>query len=158
MEHRKVEGLRDYEQAIHTVISLARHTLRIFDFSLRDTGYNSIERMELLQHFFLASRANRLTIVLHDTDYLTRECPRMMNLIRQFSHAINIYRTSDEARSVSDPFIIADEDHYLHRFHHDYPRALLALHDKEGARQLARRYNEILEASEPAVPPTTLGL
>jgi hypothetical protein len=35
---------------------------------------------------------------------------------------------------------------------------LLALNDKEGALELVRRFNELLEASEPAVPPTTLGL
>lgn len=157
-EHRKIEGLRDYEQAIDSVISQARHTLRIFDFSLRGLGYNSIERTELLRNFLLLSRANRLTIVLHDTDYLTRECPRMMNLATQFSHATSIYQTTDEARSASDPFIIADGDHYLHRFHIDHPRALLALHDKDGALELSRRFNAILEASEPAAPPTTLGL
>lgn len=157
-EHARIEGERDYEQAINSVISQARHNLRIFDFSLRGAGYNSIERTELLQHFLLISRTNRLTIILHDTDYLTRECPRMMNLLRQFSHAVSVYQTSGEARSVSDPFIIADNDHYLHRFHHDHPRALLALNDKEGTLNLVRRFNEILEASEPAAPPTTLGL
>jgi hypothetical protein len=157
-EHRRIEGQQDYEQAIDFVVGQARHNLRIFSYNLRDEGYNSLARFESLQNFLLMSRANRLTIVLHDTDYLTRECPRMMNLLTQFSHAIAIYQTSDEARGVSDPFIIADDDHYLHRFHYDHPRAALALNDKEGALELVRRFNEIVEASEPAAPPTTLGL
>lgn len=157
-EHHKIEGQLDYEQAINNVISQARRTLRIFDHNLRGTGYNSAARIELLQNFLLLSRTNRLTIVVHDTDYLTRECPRMMNLLRQFSHAISIYQTTEEAQNVSDPFIIADNDHYLHLFHYDHTRALLALNDKNGALELARRFNEILEASEPAAPPTTLGL
>lgn len=157
-EHHKIEGQRDNEQAINSVISQARRTLRIFDYSLRGNGYNGIERIELLQNFLLLNRTNRLTIVLHDTEYLTRECPRMMNLLRQFSHAISIYQTTDEARSASDPFIIADNDHYLHRFHYDHARALLALNDPGGTLELVRRFNEILEASEPAAPPTTLGL
>lgn len=157
-EHHKIEGQLDYEQAINSVLSQAHRTLRIFDHDLRGTGYNSAARIELLQNFLLLSRVNRLTIVLHDTGYLTRECPRMMNLLRQFSHAISIYQTTEEARNASDPFIIADNDHYLHRFHYDHPRALLALNDKDGALELGRRFNEILEASETAVPPTTLGL
>lgn len=157
-EHRRIEGQQDYEQAIDFVVGKARHNLRIFSSNLRDEGYNSLARFESLQNFLLMSRVNRLTIVLHDTDYLTRECPRMMNLLTQFSHAIAIYQTSDEARGVSDPFIIADDDHYLHRFHYDHPRASLALNDKEGALELIRRFNEIVGASEPAAPPTTLGL
>lgn len=157
-EHRRIEGLQEYEQAVDQVIRQACQNLRIFSYNLRGEGYNSLARIESLQDFLLKSRVNRLMIVLHDTDYLTRECPRMMNLLRQFSHAISIYQTSDEARSISDPFIIADNDHYLHRFHYDHPRAALALNDKQGALELSRRFNEIVENSEPAAPPTTLGL
>lgn len=158
IEYRKLEGPREYEEAINTVISHARHSLRIFDNNLRNEGYNSQERFELLQNFLLRNRANQLTLVLHDTTYLTNECPRMTNLLRQFSHAISILRTTEEARGATDPFIIADDEHFLHRFHYDHPRAALTLNDKEGALDLIRRFNEIVEASEPAVPPTTLGL
>lgn len=157
-EHRKLEGLLEYEQAIDQVLRLAQHQLRIFNFNLRGEGYNSPARIEALQNFLLMNRANRLMIILHDTDYLTQDCPRMINLLRQFSHAISIFHTIDEARSISDPFIIADNAHYLHRFHHDNPRSLLALNDPEGTLELVRRFNAIAESSEPAVPPTTLGL
>lgn len=157
-DYRRLEGPMEYEQAIDTIIRLARNELRIFDYSMRDEGYNSPERFEILQAFLLANRANRLSIVLHDTRYLTGECPRMMNLFRQFSHAISIYQTSAEARIATDPFIIADDAHFLHRFHFDHPRAALSLNDKEAALNLIRRFNEILELSEPAAAPTTLGL
>lgn len=157
-EHHRLEGPREYEQALNTIIQQAQHSLRIFDYNLRNEGYNSQERVELLQHYLHLNRANRLVIVLHDTDYLTRECPRMLNLIRQFGHAIDIYQTTEEARGASDPFVIADSEHYLHRFHYDHPRAVLSLNDKDGALDLVRRFNEIMEASEPAAPPTTLGL
>lgn len=157
-EYRRLEGLQEYEQAIDLVIRQARRNLRIFSYNLRNEGYNSLARFEALQNFLLMSRANRLVIILHDTDYLTRECPRMMNLLRQFSHAIAIYQTNDEARSISDPFIIADEDHYLHRFHYEHPRAALALNDKAGALELTRRFNDMAETAEPAAAPTTLGL
>ena len=157
-EYRRLEGPLDYEQAINTILRQARRQLRIFDYNLRHEGYNSPQRFELLQNFLLASRANTLVIVLHDTRYLTSECPRMMNLISQFSHAISVYQTTAEARVAADPFIIADDAHFLHRFHHDHPRAALSLNDKDGALDLIRRFNEILELSEPAAPPTTLGL
>lgn len=157
-EYRKLEGSRDYEEAINIVIRQAQHDLRIFDYNLRDEGYNGKERIELLQNFLLMSRSNRLIIILRDTGYLTRECPRMLNLLQQFSHAISIYQTTQEARGANDPFVVADNAHFLHRFHYEHPSAALTLNNKEGALELVRRFNEILEASEPAAPPTTLGL
>ncbi len=157
-EYRRLEGPQEYEQAIDAIIQQASHQLRIFDYDLKNEGYNSLQRFDLLQSFLLASRANHLVIVLHDTRYLTSECPRMMNLVRQFSHAISIYQTTTEARVATDPFIIADDAHFLHRFHYDHPRAALSLNDKDAALDLIRRFNEILELSEPAAPPTTLGL
>lgn len=158
LEYHKLEGPIDYEKALDSLIPRAHRQLRIFDQDLRNQGYNSQGRFDLLQRFLLQNRANRLTIVLHDTDYLTRECPRMLKLVQQFSHAIDIMRTTDDARGISDPFVIADDEHYLHRFHYDHPRAALTLNDKEGALDLIRRFNEIIEVSEPAAPPTTLGL
>lgn len=157
-EHRRLEGPLEYVQALNTIIQHAHRSLRIFDLNLRDEGYNSIERVELLRRFFHLNRSNRLVIVLHDTDFLTNECPRMIELIKRFGHAIEIYRTTEEARGATDPFVIADNEHYLHRFHYDHPRAVLSLNDKEGALNLIRRFNEIVEASEAAAPPTTLGL
>lgn len=157
-EYRKLEGPSDFEQAIDSLIPRARRHLRIFDLDLSNQGYNSQGRFDLLQRFLLQDRANRLTIVLHDTDYLTRECPRMLKLIQQFSHVIEILRTTDDARGVTDPFVIADQDHYLHRFHYDHPSGALTLNDQEGALDLIRRFNEIVEVSEAAAPPTTLGL
>ncbi|PWB57641.1 MAG: hypothetical protein C3F18_03880 [Nitrosomonadales bacterium] len=157
-DYRRLEGPLEYEQAINTIIKQACHQLRIFDYDLRNEGYNSPQRFELLQNFLLASRANQITMVLHDTRYLASECPRMMNLIRLFSHAISVHQTTAEARAATDPFIIADDAHFLHRFHYDHPRAALSLHDKDAALDLIRRFNEILELSEPAAPPTTLGL
>lgn len=157
-EYHRLEGPLEYEQAINNIIQQARHELRIFDYDLRNEAYNSPQRFDLLQNFLLASRTNRLTIVLHDTRYLTSECPRMMNLLRQFSHAINVFQTTAEARIATDPFIIADDAHFLHRFHYDHPRAALSLNDKEATLNLIRRFKEILELSEPAAPATTLGL
>lgn len=158
LAHHKLDGISAYREAIDTLIRQAHRTLRIFDYNLADGGYNTPLRQELLRAFLLASRANRLTLILHDTDYLLRGCPRLLTLLDQFSHAVEIRQTTADAKNVYDPFIIADEAHCLHRFHYDHPRALLALNDPEKARTLSERFAEIREASEPAAPLTPLGL
>lgn len=154
----KIDSKPAYEEAVNTVIGNARTIVRIFDYNLEDGGYNSLRRFELLQAFLLASRNNRLYIVLHDVDYLTRFCPRMLALQRQFSHAISIHQITPEAKNVYDPFVLADQTHYVHRFHFDDFRASLALNDRQGAQALLNRFTEIWETSTPAVFASTLGL
>ena len=70
--HQKLDGAHEYDAGLNTLLEHAQHTVRIFDFSLSDGGYNSPRRFVLVQRFLLASPANRLKIVLHETDYLLR--------------------------------------------------------------------------------------
>lgn len=156
--YRELQTGKEYSEAIDILIEMANRDLRIFDYNLEDNGYNTLQRYELLRGYLLRNRSNRLEIILHDTDYLTRFCPRLLRLCRQFSHAIAIRATTSQAKGIYDPFAIADQAIYVHRFHYDAPRALLALNDIQGGHQLIKRFEEIKEASTPAVPPTTLGL
>lgn len=155
--HRRLDGSQDYEAALDVLLARPQRTLRIFDRQL-GAGYNSVQRCELLRAFLLRARANRVYIVLHDAGNFARDCPRMLTLLRQFSHAVTVHETEGEARRACDPVVLADEHDYLHRFHYDHARALLALDDPQGAHGLLQRFQEIWEASIPAVSATTLGL
>ena len=156
-EHRKLEGNAAHEDALDILFARPGRQLRIFDRQL-GAGYNSAQRHDLLRHFLLASRSNRIQIVLHDASNLERDCPRLINLLRQFSYAVAIHETEPQAKGVYDPFAVLDERDYVHRFHYDDARGLLALDDPHEARGLVQRFGEIWEASSPAVSGTTLGL
>ncbi|HXZ95732.1 MAG TPA: hypothetical protein VEG37_01595 [Burkholderiales bacterium] len=156
-QYQKIESAAEYEAAIDLVIAQAKRNIRIFDKQASST-FNSPKRYELLRSFLLANRLNRLRVVLHDTGFLTTKCPRMLSLIRQFSHCIAIRETLDDAKQVYDPFMVADENNYVHRFHYDSSRGLMALNDLNGAHEFNNRFEEIWEASFPAVSATTLGL
>ena len=156
--HRILNGENEYEAAIDEVIDRAERTLHIFDTDLTTGGYSTMRRFEALRRFLMKNRANRMVMVLHETDHLTRYCPRLMNLLKLYSHAISILRTHEHGRVASDPVVIADEAHYVHRFHADGARALQALNDHAGARQLEERFGQLREAAHPAVFAATLGL
>jgi hypothetical protein len=156
-EYRRFEGMREYEALIDQLIPQTQRTIRIFDKTL-SRAYNSPERFEALRRFLLAGRANRLTIVLHDTAPLDRDCPRMIELIRLFSTSVKINETLKAAKQIYDPFVIFDASHYVHRFHHDHLRAAQGSNDVVGTQQLLDRYAEIWEASAPAVSANTTGL
>lgn len=151
-------GERAYDAAIDQVIEAACNTLHIFDFDLAQGGYGSLKRYEALNAFLRKSAQNRLVIVLHDTTHVTAYCPRLMSLLRMHSHAMSISQTSERVHRANDPFVVADATHFVHRFHRLHARAVLVLNDASEALQLEGRFDELLEASHPAVFATTLGL
>lgn len=156
-EYRRFEGMREYEAIIDSLIPQTQRTIRIFDKTL-SRNYNSPQRFELLRQFLLAGRLNRLLIILHEVHMVDRECPRMLELLQQFSYAVSIRETLRPAKHVYDPFVIFDASHYLHRFHYRHLRAAQGTNDVIGAQQLIDRFTEISEVSGPAVSANVSGL
>jgi hypothetical protein len=156
--YRPIFGIADSLAAIDEVIAEAQTTLRIFDISLANRGFNTPARSEMLRHFLVAGRAHRILIALHETDALERECPRLLTLLRQFPMSIEIHRTIAQARNAADPFVLADDHSVWHQLHFEQPRAIVALHSPPDVLPIAQRFDEIWDLSEPAVSATTLGL
>ena len=144
--------------AIDELITLGRRRIRVFDQDLSQTGWNQSTRSDRLAAFLRGTRGRRLDIIVHDTHYLESACPRMVSLLRTYSHAVTIYRTGSEARLVTDPLLIVDDRHYLHRFHFEQPRAAIGVDQPEQARLLANRFEEIWATGEPGLNATVLGL
>ena len=154
---RQLEGLMAYEAALDELIANASHTVRIFDKNV-GRGFNSPRRFDLLRQLLLASRAHRVYIVLHETANITRDCPRLIILLKQFSHGLFIYQTLPAARGVYDPFAVADDMRFVHRFHYDDVRGVATVGDVAATQLLMKRFEEIWQASAPAVSATTIGL
>lgn len=153
----ELDGIAELEAATDTVIGLARHSLCIFSSRL-SVAYNSPGRSETLRKFLLANARNRLRITLHDCVHVTCDFPRLIALLRVFSHNMEVFETGDEAKSAHDEIVIADASHALHRFHFNQARGQLVLNDEAAARELEARFEEIWLTSHPAISATTLGL
>lgn len=156
-EYRRFEGVREYEAVIDGLIPRTQRAIHVFDKTL-SPAWNSARRFEALREFLLASRTNRLLIVVHDAEPVERVCPRMLDLLRQFSHSVKIHQTLQVAKGVYDPFAVFDATHYVHRFHYDHLRAAQGTNDIIGAQSLLDRYAEIWDASAPGVTASTSGL
>jgi hypothetical protein len=156
--YRQLSGIRESQEAIDEVIAVAERTIRIFDISLSNRGFNTPGRADKLREFLVRGRAHRLLIALHDTELLERENARLLTLLRQFPMSIEIHRTLAQARNAADPFILADDHSVWHQLHQEQPRAVVALHSPADALPISQRFDEIWELSEPAVSATTLGL
>ena len=156
--YRPISGIAESLEAIDEVIGAAERSIKIFDISLSNRGFNSPGRAALLRQFFVAGRAHRLYIALHETNLLERESPRLLMLLRQFPMSIEIHRTLAQARNANDPFVVADDQSVWHQLHYEQPRAIVALDSPQDAIPIAQRFDEIWELSEPAVSATTTGL
>lgn len=158
LQHTALDGTADYIAALDTLCGLAQHELIVFEKNFENTGFNTQARYDTLRAFLLANPNNRLHLLAHNTAHLVQRCPRIMMLLRQFAHGMHIYQTPPHLQHISEPFAVADQTHYVRRFHFDDPRGVFAQHDPQGARTLHSRFMEMWGASHPGVAATTLGL
>jgi len=156
-DERTVASLAEQAQGIDEVIDRARLVVRVFDIDLSQVGWSGADRAERLSAFLRRPGA-RLELIVHDTRYLEQACPRLVALIKRYGHAMTVYKTGAEARGAMDPLTIADDRHFLHRFHVDGPRASLAFDAPLAARPLVARFEEIWATGEPGLSGTVLGL
>jgi hypothetical protein len=155
--YQRFESAREYEAMFDDLIPTSQQAIRIFDRTL-SAAFNSPARCERLGQFLRAGGLNRLHIVVHETRGADRACPRLLALLRRFSHVARVRQTPRAARHVYDRFVVFDAVHYLHCFHHDHARFGRGLNDIEGAQQLLERFDELWEVSQPALGASVLGL
>ena len=156
--HEKLETVAAQIEAIDTLIGLARHSIRVFDFDLSGTGWNEAARADKIVAFLRAATNARLDIVVHDTGWIERSCPRLTRLLKYYGHVITIRRTGENAKHAMDPLLIVDGQHYLHRLHIAQPRAVLGIAEPNGAKPLVERFEAIWSSAEPGLSATVLGL
>jgi len=156
--HETLDTIAAQIDAIDTLIGLARHSIRVFDVDLSGTKWNDGARAQRIVAFLRATPKARLDIVVHDTGWIERSCPRLTGLLRVHGHALTIRRTGEEAKHAMDPLLIVDDQHYLHRLNIAQPRAVLGIAEGDAARPLIERFEAIWSSAEPGLSATVLGL
>jgi hypothetical protein len=147
-----------FQAAVERLLEQPGRELRVFDPDGAALRLNDASRIGSLERFLLASRTRRLYMALHDTEHLTRRCPRMMALLARFAHAIQINRTHEEIRELQDAFLVLDAAHYVRRPVAAFFRGAVGLGDETDGLAMRSRFMEIWAASYPAVSGTTVGL
>jgi hypothetical protein len=152
-----VASLAEQINAIDLLLGLAVQRVRVFDVDLSQCGWNTTQRVETLARF-LRTRDATFELIVHDTRWLEAQGARLVQLLRQFGHAMTVYRTGAEARHAMDPLLLVDERHFVHRFHIDQPRASVAIDMPQLAKPLVARFEEIWATGEPGLGASVLGL
>jgi hypothetical protein len=156
--YERFDTNQGFQAAVDRLLEQPGRELRVFDPDGAALKLNDAGRVQRLERFLLASRTRRLYLVVHGTDHLTRQCPRLMGLLRRFSQAMQIHRTQEEIREVQDSFLLLDSVHYVRRPVASLFRGSMGLGDENEGQALRGRFGEIWAASFPAVSSTTIGL
>jgi hypothetical protein len=156
--YERFDTMAGFQAAIDRLLAQPGRELRVFDPDGAALRLNDSARIEGLERFLAASRTRRLYVVLHDTDHVTRQCPRMMSLLARYAHAVQVNRTHEHIRDLQDAFLVLDAQHYLRRPVASFYRGAIGLGDENEALAMRKRFMEIWEASFPGVSSTTVGL
>lgn len=147
-----------FHSAVERLLAQPGRELRIFDPDGASLRLNDPVRIELFARFLNASRTRRMYMVVHQTDHILRQCPRLLALLARFSHAVQINRTHEHIRELQDAFLVLDSQHYVRRSVAAFYRGAMGLGDEVEALAMRQRFMEIWEASYPGVSSTTVGL
>ncbi|TMH62243.1 MAG: hypothetical protein E6H57_19155 [Betaproteobacteria bacterium] len=147
-----------FQGAVERLLAQPGRELRIFDPDGTSLRLNDPARIELLARFLGASRTRRIYMVIHETDHITRQCPRLLGLLARFSHMVQINRTHEHIRELQDAFLVLDSQHYVRRSVAAFYRGAAGFGDEVEALAMRQRFMEIWEASYPGVSSTTVGL
>lgn len=106
----------------------------------------------------VAGGGHRVELLLDDIHHLTRNCPRLMQLVRDFSHVIEIRQADPDAPRPDEAFALADQRSMLIRADKTALRGTLHLDDASSTVNLHHSFESMWQRSQTHVSATTLGL
>jgi hypothetical protein len=147
---------RECEAQLLACISASSVRLQLFDPDFAVFPLGAAEFDAALRRFLAGG--GTLQLAMHGSAYIERHYPRLLRLLRDYSHRIECRITPRNLRTLTDSFCIGDAAHIVRRFHSDHPRGEAAF-DAPAATELAReRFAAIWAESQPGLHATTTGL
>lgn len=148
-------GLR---AAFDTLLSTTRRTLRVYDHDLAVFDIDDATRIATLRAFCVAGGGRRIELVLDEVERLTVDHPRLMLLLRDFAHVIEIRHADPDAARPDRAFVLADAHGVLLRADKHSPHGVLRADDTARATELGQVFEALWQRAPRQVSATTLGL
>jgi hypothetical protein len=147
-----------HDRAVGTVLSVAKREICIFDADIATLGLETRVRADAIAAFLARGRDRSLRIVLHDLEHVNRYSPRLMGLLRRYSHCFAIRQTPESLRNLADAFVLADGITGVVRFHADHFRGKLFLERPLEVHDWQQRFENLWLESIPGISASHLGL
>ena len=145
-----------FQQQLRALYDRARTSLALFDpdLALFELGATDVDAA--LRRFLHAGGTLRLA--LHDDAPLRTGAPRLLRLLRDYTHLAECRVTPRGLRHLTDSFAIGDDAHVVRRFHSDHFRGMAAFDLPQETDLYRERFAAIWAESHPSLRPTTVGL
>jgi uncharacterized protein YjiS (DUF1127 family) len=146
----------EFVQHLASCLARAQHTLQLFDpdFAIWELGSSASDA--LLRRFL--KDGGRLQLVAHDGRHMEREAPRFLRLLKDYGHLIEVRRTSQQLRQLTDSFCIADQRDIVRRFHSDHFRGEAVFDSPADTQTSLERFLTIWLESGPGLYANSTGL
>lgn len=146
----------EFERHFLACVAQSNATLSLFDPDCSVFPLGSSETDAALRHFL--GRGGHLQLAMHQTEFIQRQYPRFLRLLKDYSHRIECRVTNRPLRTLTDSFCIGDGKHIVRRFHSDHMRGE-AVFSAPLATEISReRFIGIWAESLPGLHATTTGL
>ena len=156
VNQRALISWHDVSAAVDELIVKAERTLDIFDHSLALQDWGGKARCEALKTAML-ERHVRVRMLLVDTQIVTVETPRLMQLLRTLSHRMSITALPEGVFPVSN-FVVADQQHLLFRPNSVQSNGLVHFNNRYKSTGYAQTFEVIWQQGGYRVFPETFGL
>ena len=158
MSHSEFHTAAEYQAALDQLMAEAHLRMRFYDTTLEKGGFNASARYESLRAFCLGGSQRRIEILLDDPTYVQKQCARLMRLLRDFSHVVEIRQTEADSERPAYSFALADRNVWLKRYDKDALSGQWALDDAASAVLLHQQFDQMWQRAAPSVSATALGL
>lgn len=148
----------EFHTAFDTLLAGTHRQLRVYDHNLEFFDIDHTPRLAALRTLCVAGGARRVELLLDDTSRVARDHPRLMLLLRDFGHVLEIREADLQAPRPDQAFVIADRTALLLRPDKAAIHAILHENDPARAAALDHGFEEMWQRAPVQVSATTLGL
>ena len=148
----------EFRAAFDALLATAPRQLRLYDHDLSLLDIDHLPRHAALRALCVAGGGRRIEVVLDDIHRVARDCPRLMQLLRDFGHVIEVRQADPNMPRPDQAFVLADRHGTLSRADKAAVHGTLHLDDAHNAIALHHDFEAMWQRSQASVTATTLGL
>jgi hypothetical protein len=148
----------EFRTAFDALLAGTQRQLRLYDHDLRWLDIDAAPRHAALRALCVAGGGRRIELLLDDTRRVACDHPRLMQLVRDFGHVLDIRHADPDAPRPDQAFALADRHGVLLRPDKATVPGTLHLADPGRAAALDQDFEGMWQRAPAGVTATTLGL
>jgi hypothetical protein len=148
----------EFRDAFDTLLAATHRQLRLYDHDLSLLEIDHTPRHAILRALCVAGGGRRIELLLDDISQVARRHPRLMQLVRDFGHVLEIRQADPDAPRPEHAFALADREGVLLRTDKAATHGTLRQNDARDVVVLNQEFEGMWQRSPAGVSATTLGL